>query len=73
VVAVREAATNLHTAGLADAAAVPGYTVPFRWAVGIFVLGFLLALAILPGGTVPRPPSFRTALACHTIANYHHS
>ena len=43
------AATQLHTPGLADAAAVHGYTVAFWWAVGIFVLGFLLALVILPG------------------------
>src|SRR5207244_11111680 len=39
-------ADHLHTTGLANAAAVHGYTTAFWWAVGIFALGFLLALAI---------------------------
>src|SRR5215469_3494790 len=43
------AAGHLHTAGLADAAAIHGYTTAFWWSVGIFALGFLLAMVILPG------------------------
>src|SRR6202035_2830626 len=40
------AARHLRTPGLADAAAVHGYTTAFWWSVGIFVLGFILATAI---------------------------
>src|SRR5215831_7561858 len=64
--------SHLHTPGLADAAAVHGYTVAFWWAVGIFVLGFLLATAILPGRTVHRVPTLKAALARHAIGNCHH-
>jgi EmrB/QacA subfamily drug resistance transporter len=63
---------HLHTPGLADAAAVHGYTTAFSWAVGIFALGFLLALVILPGRAKPRVPTVRTALARHAIGNCHH-
>ena len=66
------AVSHLHAAGLADAAAVHGYTVAFWWAVGIFVLGFLFAVVILPGRTVPRMPSLSAALARHAIGNCHH-
>jgi predicted MFS family arabinose efflux permease len=64
--------SHLHTPGLADAAAVHGYTTAFWWSVGIFALGFLLALAILPGRAKPRAPTVRTALARHAIGNCHH-
>ena len=64
--------SHLHAPGLADAAAVHGYTVAFWWAVGIFVLGFLFAVVILPGRTVPRVPSLSAALARHAIGNCHH-
>ena len=37
--------------GLANAAAIHGYTTAFWWAVGIFALGLVAALLILPGGT----------------------
>jgi len=67
------AASHLHTAGLANAAAVHGYTTAFWWAVGIFGLAFLLALVILPGPSKPRVPTFRAALARHAIGNCHHS
>jgi EmrB/QacA subfamily drug resistance transporter len=42
-------ATSHHGApGLSGAAAIHGYTVAFSWAAGIFGLGLLLALLILP-------------------------
>src|SRR5271170_7282514 len=64
--------SHLHTAGLADAAAVHGYTTAFWWAVGIFVLGFLLAMVILPGRAQPRVPTLQTALARQAVGNCHH-
>src|SRR5262249_11924503 len=66
------AVSHLGPPGLADAAAVHGYTVAFWWAVGIFALGFVLAMAILPGRTFPRVPTVRAALARHAIGNCHH-
>ena len=66
------AASHLHTTGLADAAAVHGYTTAFWWAVGIFALGFLLATVILPGRTVHRVPTVRAVLARFAIGNCHH-
>ena len=66
------AVSHVGAPGLADAAAVHGYTVAFWWAVGIFVLGFLLAAVILPGRVVPRVPSLSAALARHAIGNCHH-
>jgi EmrB/QacA subfamily drug resistance transporter len=66
-------ADHLHTAGLADAAAVHGYTTAFWWSVGIFALAFLLAITILPGRAKPRVPSVKAALARHAIGNCHHS
>jgi EmrB/QacA subfamily drug resistance transporter len=66
------AAAHLRTPGLADAAAVHGYTTAFWWSVGIFALAFLLALAILPGRAKPRVPTLRAALARLAIGNCHH-
>jgi hypothetical protein len=65
-------ASHLHTPDLANAAAVHGYTTAFWWSVGIFALGFLLALVILPGRTKARVPSVRAALARHAIGNCHY-
>ena len=44
-------------AGAASAAAIHGYTVAFWWAAGIFGLGLLVALLVLPAkvGTAPSP------------------
>jgi EmrB/QacA subfamily drug resistance transporter len=67
------AATHVHAAGLADAAAVHGYTAAFWWSVGIFALAFLLAAVILPGPAKPRVPTIKAALARHAIGNCHHS
>jgi len=66
-------ADHLHTAGLANAAAVHGYTTAFWWTVGIFALAFLLAIVILPGPVKLRVPTFKAALARHAIGNCHHS
>ncbi len=66
------AASHVHTAGLADAAAVHGYTTAFWWSVGIFVVSFLLALVILPGRAKARVPTLKTALARQAIGNCHH-
>ncbi len=66
------ASTHLRTPGLADAAAVHGYTTAFWWSVGIFALAFVLALAILPGRARPRVPTVRAALARLAIGNCHH-
>jgi len=61
--------SHLNTPGLADAAAVHGYTTAFWWSVGIFALAFLLAMVILPGRVTPRVPTVRAALARHAIGN----
>jgi EmrB/QacA subfamily drug resistance transporter len=65
-------AGHLHTTSLANAAAVHGYTTAFSWAVGIFALGFLLAIVILPGPAKPRVPTLKAALARLAIGNCHH-
>ncbi len=64
--------SRLHTAGLANAAAVHGYTTAFWWAVGIFALGFVLAMGILPGRAKPRVPSVRAAVARFAVGNCHY-
>ena len=53
-------ASHIHTPGLLDAATIHGYTTAFAVAAGIFGLGLLLALLILPskapaGVSVPTP------------------
>jgi hypothetical protein len=63
---------HLHATDLLNAAAVHGDTTAFSWAVGIFVLAFLVAMVILPGRAKPRVPTFRAALARHAIGNCHH-
>jgi EmrB/QacA subfamily drug resistance transporter len=65
------AVSHAHTPDLANAAAVHGYTTAFWWSVGIFVLGFLLALVILPGRCPAPAPTVRSALARHAIGNCH--
>ena len=58
--------------GLASAAQVHGDTTAFWWAAGIFGLGFVLALVILPVRCEARATSVRAALARHVIGNCHH-
>jgi EmrB/QacA subfamily drug resistance transporter len=45
------ATSHIRSPGLNGAAAIHGYTVAFTWAAGIFALGLMLALVILP----PKP------------------
>jgi EmrB/QacA subfamily drug resistance transporter len=66
------AADHLHTANLANAAAVHGYTTAFWWSVGIFALGFLASLVIFPGRARPHVPTLKAALARFAIGNCHH-
>jgi EmrB/QacA subfamily drug resistance transporter len=66
------AASHLHTPDLANAAAVHGYTTAFWWSVGIFALGFVLAMVILPGRAKTRSPTVRAVLARFAIGNCHH-
>jgi hypothetical protein len=66
-------ADHLGTPGLANAAAVHGYTTAFWWGVAIFALGFLLAMVILPGRARPRVAALRAALARLAIGNCHYS
>jgi hypothetical protein len=65
-------AAHLHAPGLANAAAVHGYTTAFWWGVGIFALGVLLAIVILPGRGTPHVPTVKAALARHAIGACHH-
>jgi MFS family permease len=72
-------ATHLHhVTGVASAAAVRsaavvhGDTTAFWWAAGIFGLGFLLTLFILPARCGTRSATTVTALARHAIGNCDH-
>ena len=58
--------------GLAPAAQVHGDTTAFWWAAGIFGLGFLLAVAILPSQCEARTATTVVALARHAIGACHH-
>src|SRR5690349_8737315 len=64
--------SHSHFPGLVLGAALHGDTTAFRWAVGIFGLGFLLALLILPSQCEARTANTITALARHAIGNCHH-
>ena len=67
------AASHAHTANVAAAAAVHGDTTAFWWSVGIFALGFLLAMVILPGRTEHHALTLRAVLARHALCNCHHT
>jgi MFS family permease len=64
--------THSHVRSLAAAGQVHGETTAFWWAAGIFVVGFLLALLILPSRCEARPATAVVALARHAIGNCHH-
>jgi MFS family permease len=57
------AASHAHVSGLASAASVHGYTTAFWWAAGIFAVGLLVALLVLPGNTGSRAPVGEVSLA----------
>ncbi len=65
------ARTHLGAPGLAGAAAVHGFTTGFWWAAGIFAVGFLMALVVLPSKAGAHECSLRTALS-RGIAYAHH-
>jgi hypothetical protein len=67
------AATHLHAGGIVSAAQVHGDTTAFWWAAGIFGLGFLLALLILPSQCEARTATTLAALARHAIGNCDHA
>jgi hypothetical protein len=67
----RYVATHLQGRGVAAAAQVHGDTTAFWWAVGIFGLGFLLVLLIVPSGCEARSATTLTALARQAIGNCH--
>ena len=67
------ATSHAHTPGLANAAAIHGYTTAFAWSAGIFGLGLLLALLILPSKaqvtvSVPTPEVPTPAVADGKVA-----
>jgi hypothetical protein len=64
--------TQSHVRSLAAAPQVHGETTAFSWAAGVFGVGFLLALLILPSRCEARPAKTVTALARHAIGNCHH-
>ena len=57
------AAGHAHVAGLAGAASIHGYTTAFWWAAGIFAVGLLVALLILPGRIALLAPAAEVSLA----------
>jgi hypothetical protein len=59
--------THLPVRGVAFAAQVHGDTTAFWWAAGIFGLGFLLTLGIMPSRCEARTATTVVALARHAI------
>jgi hypothetical protein len=60
------------SAGLALSAQVHGDTTAFWWAAGIFGIGFVLTLLIVPSGCEARTATTVVALARHAIGNCNH-
>jgi predicted MFS family arabinose efflux permease len=56
------AASHVHVRGLASAAMVHGYATAFWWAAGIFAVGLLIALLILPAKVQTRAPKVKPSL-----------
>jgi hypothetical protein len=63
------ATSHPHVRGVIPAAVVHGDTTAFWWGVGIFGLGFLLTLLIVPGRCEARTATTLVALARHAIGN----
>jgi MFS family permease len=55
--------SHAHARGIASAALIHGYTTAFWWAAGIFGVGLLVALLVLPGNIKPRAPATQPSLA----------
>jgi hypothetical protein len=51
------ASSHAGTPGVSNAASIHGYTTAFAWAAGIFALGLLLALLILPSKSKSSSPA----------------
>ena len=57
------AASHAHLAGLASAASIHGYTTAFWWAAGIFAVGLLVAVVVLPPKIALAAPAAEVSLA----------
>ncbi len=57
------AANHAPSSGLHEAAMIHGYTTAFWWAAGIFALGLIAAVTILPTKLRAPAPSAEVALA----------
>jgi len=57
------ASSHAHARGIASGALIHGYTTAFWWAAGIFGVGLLVALLVLPGNIKPRAPATQPSLA----------
>jgi EmrB/QacA subfamily drug resistance transporter len=69
---VRYLTSHPRVPGLALAAQVHGDTTAFWWAAGIFGIGFLLTLLIMPSRCEARSATTVVALARHAIGACHH-
>jgi hypothetical protein len=65
------AKTHIGQPGLAGAAAIHGYTSAYWWAVGIFAIGLLTAVVVLPPKAGAHACTLRAAFA-RGIAYAHH-
>jgi hypothetical protein len=54
------ASTHPRTAGLAGAASIHGYTTAFEWAAGLFALGLIVAILVLPRDGAARARAVQT-------------
>jgi EmrB/QacA subfamily drug resistance transporter len=54
------ASTHPRTAGLASAASIHGYTTAFEWAAGLFALGLIVAILVLPRDGAARARAVQT-------------
>jgi EmrB/QacA subfamily drug resistance transporter len=57
------ASSHAHVQNLRDVATIHGYTVAFWWAAGIFTLGLLVAVLILPSNRQVRAATAEVSLA----------
>jgi EmrB/QacA subfamily drug resistance transporter len=54
------ASTHVRTAGLASAASIHGYTTAFEWAAGLFAVGLMVAIFVLPKDGAARARAVQT-------------